>query len=375
MRVSSVFDSGNIVVKSAKTPGDIRLEIRKDNGSDFYQWFHFRLTGARGQDCVMTIENAAGAAYPDGWRDYRAVASTDRETWVRVPTDYVDGKLVIRHTPDADAVWYAYFAPYSMERHADLLARCQASPRARLDVIGETLDGRTLDRLVIGEPGEGKAVIWVTARQHPGETMAEWAAEGLLERLLDPADGVARALLDRAVFHVVPNMNPDGSARGHLRTNAKGVNLNREWNKASPENSPEVHAVLERMAETGVDLFLDMHGDEALPHNFIAGGEGAPSFTDEQGALLEAYKDALAAITPDFQTAKGYPVDAPGAADLSIATNYMAETFGGLAMTLEMSFKDCVEAPDPVHGWSPAHARKLGAANLDAMRAVMDRLR
>ncbi len=37
--------------------------------------------------------------------------------------------------------------------------------------------------------------IWVTARQHPGETMASWFAEGLLERLTDPHDPVARSLL------------------------------------------------------------------------------------------------------------------------------------------------------------------------------------
>lgn len=29
-----------------------------------------------------------------------------------------------------------------------------------------------------GTPGEGKRVAWIIARQHPGETMAEWAAEG-----------------------------------------------------------------------------------------------------------------------------------------------------------------------------------------------------
>jgi murein tripeptide amidase MpaA len=274
LRISSTFDSGNILVKSAEDPSDIRLDIRSDNGSHFYQWFHFRLSGAAGVACRLVIENAGGAAYTGGWEGYQAVASSDRENWVRIETAYQDGQLILTLTPDADAVWIAYFAPYSMARHDALIAACQASERATLDVIGETLDGRDMDRLIVGEPGEGKKTLWITARQHPGETMAEWAAEGLLERLLDDADPVARDLLDRAVFHIVPNMNPDGSFRGHLRTNAKGVNLNREWDKASFENSPEVRCVLDEMAKTGVDLFLDMHGDEALPYNFIAGAEG-----------------------------------------------------------------------------------------------------
>ena len=33
-------------------------------------------------------------------------------------------------------------------------------------------------------------MVWIIARQHPGESMAEWFVEGLLERLIDEADPV-----------------------------------------------------------------------------------------------------------------------------------------------------------------------------------------
>ena len=374
LHITDAFDSGNIDVLDAADPGRIRLEIRKDNGSDFFQWFHFRVTGTLGTPLSMAIENAGGAAYLEGWPGYRACASYDRETWFRVDTDYADGVLTLKHTPQADTVWFAYFAPYSMERHQDLIAWAQGHPEVTLEVIGETLDGQTIDLLTVGQPDPAKRTIWVTARQHPGETMAEWWMEGFLGRLLDDQDPVARVLRQKAVFHVVPNMNPDGSKRGHLRTNAKGVNLNREWNKASPENSPEVFHVLARMKETGIDLALDVHGDEALPYNFIAGGEGAPNFDARGQDLLDGYKSALCTASPDFQTAHGYAVDAPGTADLSICTNYLANTFKCLAMTLEMPFKDNADLPDEVHGWSPERCRKLGAANLDAMLAMVGRL-
>ena len=45
-------------------------------------------------------------------------------------------------------------------------------------------------------------------------------------------------------------MNPDGSWRGHLRTNAAGANLNREWASPSAERSPEVLAVRNAMDAT-----------------------------------------------------------------------------------------------------------------------------
>ena len=55
------------------------------------------------------------------------------------------------------------------------------SPLARLTVVGSTLDGRPLDLLTIGT---GPLQVWVLARQHPGEPMAEWLVEGMLDDLL-----------------------------------------------------------------------------------------------------------------------------------------------------------------------------------------------
>lgn len=375
MKINSDFDGGNITCLDASRADDIRLEIQPDNLSEFFQWFYFKLSGARGADCALKITNAHAASYTKGWEGYRAVASTDRKTWYRVPTSYDGTTLIIRHRPPRDAVWYAYFAPYSMERHHDLIARSLISQRARLSVLGETLDGQSIDLLEIGTPVPGRRVLWVLARQHPGETMAEWWMEGFLDRLLDEADPLARSLLSKACFYVVPNMNPDGSRRGHLRTNAAGTNLNREWAGPSLEKSPEVFYVRGRMAETGVDFCLDVHGDEGLPYNFIAGPEGVPSYSKKTAGLLASFKSALQTANPDFQTDYGYPVTPKGRANLSICASNIAESFNCLAMTLEQPFKDAANVPDDTYGWSPARAKKLGASALDAITAVIDDLR
>lgn len=374
LHISSNFDSGNIIATRDVDPGDIRLEIARDNNSDFYMWFHFRLTGAKDTPCVLQIMNAKDAAYPKGWEGYQAVASTDRETWVRVPTSYDKGVLTIRHTPAADSVWYAYFAPYSMERHADLIARAQRSEGVSLEVLGETLDGQAMDLLRIGTPAADKKNFWAIARQHPGESMAEWWMEGFLARLLDPADRTAQALREKAVFHIVPNMNPDGSRRGHLRTNACGANLNREWSEPAMDRSPEVFLVRERMQATGVDFCLDVHGDEALPYNFLAGMMGIPSLSEQQKTLQQVFSDALLTASPDFQTRYGYPDAKPGKGNMTLCSNWVAETFGCLALTLEMPFKDNADRPDATFGWSPDRTKTFGAAHLDAMATVLNAL-
>ena len=59
--------------------------------------------------------------------------SIDREDWVRIDgTNYADGVLTIRFTPETDIVWIAYFAPYSMERHHDLVSTVAALAGRRL---------------------------------------------------------------------------------------------------------------------------------------------------------------------------------------------------------------------------------------------------
>lgn len=52
-------------------------------------------------------------------------------------------------------------------------------------MLGETLDGHCLDLLIVGDEAPHKKKIWIIARQHPGESMAEWFVEGLLQRLTD----------------------------------------------------------------------------------------------------------------------------------------------------------------------------------------------
>ena len=379
MHITANFDAGNIDVISLEDKKDIQLAIRPDVGEEFFQWFNFRLSGEIGEQYVLNIVNAGEASYLEGWENYQAVASYDREYWFRLPTSYKDGKLTIVAELECDTIQIAYFAPYSYERHQDLLAAVQTHPLVSVEHLGETLDKRdlTLVKIADGDSSSDKSKrnIWITARQHPGETMAEWLVEGLLYSLLDSDNAIAKLLLEKANFYIVPNMNPDGSVRGHLRTNAVGTNLNREWLSPSLEKSPEVFHVINKMEATGVDLFYDVHGDEALPYVFLAGSQGTPSYNDRLARLRDKFSDVLKLASADFQSEFGYDIDALGTANMTIATHWVAERFDCLANTLEMPFKDNDNVPDADIGWSPERSIKLGEASLVAMLAVVDELR
>ena len=379
MRITANFDAGNIDVISLEDKKNIELAIRPDVGGEFFQWFNFRLEGEINEQYVLNILNAAQAAFPAGWEDYQAVASYDREYWFRLPTSYQDGKLTINVEMEYDTIQIAFFAPYSYERHQDLLAAVQMHPFVTLEHLGDTLDKHDLTLVKISDgdssSDENKRNIWITARQHPGETMAEWLVEGLIYSLLDGDNATGKLLLDKANFYIVPNMNPDGSVRGHLRTNAAGTNLNREWSNPSLEKSPEVFYVINKMEATGVDLFYDVHGDEEIPFVFLAGSQGTPSYNDRLARLRDRFAEVLKLASADFQTEEGYAVDTPGTANMGLATHWVAERFDCLANTLEMPFIDNNNVPDADTGWSPERSIKLGEASLVAMLAVVDELR
>lgn len=375
LAITSQFDSGAIEVVSLEDHRDIQLHIRKDSAAEFAQWFHFALHGAAGLPVTLRFLNAGKCAYPEGWKDYSVVASHDRQHWFRIDTRFDGEVMTVRTTPQTPCMYFAYFEPYSYEQHLDLLGSASASPLVTQERLGATLDGRDMTVLHVADtrsatPASEKKNVWLIARQHPGETMAEWFAEGFLERLLDDTDPVSRTLLERCIFHVVPNMNPDGAARGNLRTNAAGANLNREWAEPTLEKSPEVFLVRAKMQQVGVDMCLDAHGDEGLPYNFVVGSEGTPGYSPRIADLESQFKTAWLSASPDFQDGFHYPLCAPGKANMTLATNWIAENFGCLAFTIEMPFKDNAKLPDAAVGWNGERSRKLGASALQALLAT-----
>ena len=369
--ISDKFDGGNISVIDASDPLNIQLEIKPDNASDFFQWFYFRLEGEVGQTCRVHIINAGQASYTDGWKDYKVCTSWSREDWFRTPTEYNNGILSFDITLEQNAVYFSFFQPFSHERHLDLLSWAQEDARLSLETLGQSLDGHAMSLLHISGTDTPQHTVWLIARQHPGETMAEWFIEGLLEALLDRDNSQATQLLQTTEFYIVPNMNPDGSVRGNLRTNAAGANLNREWQSPTMEYSPEVYLVREKMLAVGGDLFLDIHGDEALPYNFVAGCEGNPSYNDYHARLECVFKEAFMQISADFQDEVGYPKTPAGKANLTIAANWLGEQFKTLAFTIEMPFKDNANLPNPRTGWSASRSAQLGKDVLFPIRATL----
>lgn len=118
------------------------------------------------------------------------IAALPVDTPARVPHTQTSSSTT--NNTNRDIVFYAYFEPYTYERHQSFIARAQTDDRVCLKVLGVTHDGHDIELLRIGRPADGKKRIWMVARQHPGETMAEFFVEGFVKRLVDTDDALAR---------------------------------------------------------------------------------------------------------------------------------------------------------------------------------------
>ena len=125
-------------------------------------------------------------------------------------------------------------------------------------------------------------------------------------------------------------MNPDGSVRGNLRTNAAGANLNREWQAPTPERSPEVLCVRDAMHATGVDAFLDVHGDEGAALRVRRRRRAAAVL--HGGGWPRASAASRTRSSPRARTSRhvhGYPSNKDTKVNLALASKYVGHAFGG----------------------------------------------
>ncbi|WP_418057433.1 M14 family zinc carboxypeptidase [Pimelobacter simplex] len=139
-----------------------------------------------------------------------------------------------------------------------------AAPQAPTrTVIGHSVRGRPIRAFYRGDP-DATHVLLVLGQMH-GDEKAGPATARWLKKHLTPKPGTG--------IWVIPTMNPDGAAR-RTRTNAHGVDLNRNWPTSGwssarrgtrywggprPASEPETQAMIAFLREIAPDYIASIH--------------------------------------------------------------------------------------------------------------------
>ncbi len=372
----SAIESGNGVGFEPAGDGVYTFRLRPDTNSDDRQWFHFRISGAMGSALTLRLEGTTDCNVPSHFAFARPVVSHDGgTTWHHVGGDCTHdpaaGTFTFSVAPRSDDCRVALAVPYTHSDVQRAIRRWTQHPFVRHAVVGASIEGRDIDYLrldppeVAGSPRQPS--VWLTARQHAGETPASFTFEGLADFLVSD-DPRAAGLRERVPLHILPMLNPDGVVAGNYRDNAAGTNLNRTWKSPDPATAPEIHAVhalMERWEDSGgsVDFFIDFHSDSFAREHYAfhaAPGADPPRYPapEEYHADSARFLRLVAAQARLFLPGKG----ASYSEDEGISYHYIRNRFGCLAFIPESGYSFVSHGPMAGKLMTPDDHRAVGRA-------------
>jgi len=149
--------------------------------------------------------------------------------------------------------------PRSYQQVSELLRQLdRTSPVVTVKSIGQSHQGRNIWLATATDPKSPSAQkirLFIIARQHGTEASGTTATLALLQYLARPQSSASTELLRYFELNMVPIANPDGCVAGR-RTNAQGVDLNRDWNQFT---QPETQAIGSAISSTRPHAVMDLH--------------------------------------------------------------------------------------------------------------------
>jgi hypothetical protein len=275
--VDTNFEGGSAGRVESINPQHLRVAVKgeadQDGRNRQANWYYFRVRGAvPGQTLQIDLVDLPGEYNYKSNRgavtgDTPAVWSEDQRTWNHI-ADFTYHKdapvMTLRVTPRRGTLWIAHTPPYTNLHLSELRKWAGRHQAFREETVGRSVKGRPIRLWTIG--GGAPRAIWLMFRQHSWESGTSWVGEGVVRELLSEA-----ALRQGIVWKILPMCDPDGVARGGVRFNHFGYDLNRNWDSPDSPRMPEIaaqRAAIRRWLEAGksVDLFLTFHNTETAEY-------------------------------------------------------------------------------------------------------------
>jgi hypothetical protein len=232
-------------------------------------WYAFKIWSEINQDIYLKLTYLFGVKHR-----YYPKLSHDGKNWYRLDSaNYLMGNIETkkndRFLPDditmkisigPDTLWISAQEISTSKNANTWMEGLATKPYVSVEQITKSSEGRAINMLKIGN-SDDKRMIIVLSRQHPPEVSGYLAMQSFVEVLAGESETATkfRKMYNTYVF---PMINPDGVDNGHWRTNAQGVDLNRDWQDF---NQPETSAIRDfmqrKVASTGGKFFLgiDFH--------------------------------------------------------------------------------------------------------------------
>jgi hypothetical protein len=189
--------------------------------------------------------------------------------------------MEITFKPEHDPLYIGWSMIYTPEHLRRYLGKIYLDACVNVERIGSSVQDRPIYQVTVASREaihDAKPSVWIVAQQHGYEMGGGAICEGIIDFLISD-DPLAQEAKQQFVWKIVPMVNPDAMTRPWFRFNARGIDLNRNWdtfdNKSghdAEEPEPEVLAV-----KTAIQEWITRGGKIAAAfdiHNYPASVSG-----------------------------------------------------------------------------------------------------
>lgn len=310
----------------------VNPENREINNSP---WYAFKIWDTSLPD---SAKNSITLELDYNYGDHRYIPklSTDGKNWSRIDStniqnDTTSGTASLTLDLNSEPLWVSAQELITQQDYSRWMDSLATKPWVSLDTVGFSHERNPIVRMKISEAADSspKGVVIITGRQHPPEVTGALAAEVFINELTSDTKLASKFRNEFEVWSY-PLVNPDGVQNGHWRHNARGIDLNRDWQHF---NQPEPRAIRDDLLKLKNDSLkkvyygIDFHSTNE--NIFYPINREISTFPED---FTYQWIDSLKQRFPN------YAVEVePFAPNSPITKNWIYHTFGADAVTYEIN--------------------------------------
>ena len=262
--VDAALPAGNIIFEGQS--GDTVL-VRQDLRDTSCAWFYwaFRVKGAAGRTLRFEFTDKSFNGGPVGVRG--PVVSKDGGKTFSYPLDGKTsyGAFTYEFGPDENEVLFYECHPYGRGDWDAFVARIDGGQGAArptncvIDTLCRSRQGADVPRARFGCITKApRHRVFMCARHHCSETMANWVLEGAAEAFMAD-DGLGRWLRENVELMMVPFVDYDGCVAGDQGKCRRPHDHNRDYQAFIYPETKAIVGWIGDHAGYSLDMFLDVH--------------------------------------------------------------------------------------------------------------------
>ncbi|CAN5392274.1 hypothetical protein BH09VER1_BH09VER1_08100 [soil metagenome] len=348
LKINTDFPGGNaLVINNLGNSVEIAPDMRTSKPW-FYWYFEAEAAVPGPVTFILPPSNVGsrGAAFStdDGktWQWMGADKTTFTAPKGAEPTAPKQDSFVYNFTTAKQKVRFSVGIPYVQSNLDEFLKKIASNPNVKQSVLAKTNGDRPVELLQIGEPGEGKKSMAVSARSHACEALASYILEGFLDEAMSNSPA-GEEFRKKYVLYAVPMLDKDGVQAGDQGKNRSPHDHNRDY--GTQNLYPEVLAFQNLGAAKNFQVMIDFHcpalkGD--IHDGFHWLGLKIPHMSDNADELSKWMSQERPQMTNSPLNVLAKPSDPPKLEGIPAAWFFAYQSKDALlSITLESPYAQC----------------------------------